>query len=548
MKAADLRLDEVMEFQAGRLLLRGRRVVLHDLHAFAQFRGDLFEMVGLEQTRRILTRFGYFWGQADAAAMKRSFAWDSVEEWLKAGPRLHSLQGIATGVVKDLSLGPERGGFHMEVAWHDSSEAEAYLAEFGESSVPVCWMQMGYASGYASYCTGRPIYFIERKCRAAGARVCEGVGREEKAWGDELKAYLPYFQADDIQGKITALTREVEAKERQLRRQRLTLDRMKRQSTETPPGLVEVHSASFRRVLELASRVAPHDTSVLITGESGVGKEVLATFIHRQSARAKGPFVAVNCGALPETLLESELFGHRVGAFTGAVRDHVGLFERAAHGTIFLDEIGDVTPALQVKLLRVIQEREILRVGDSVPRSVDVRVISATNRDLKAEIRAGRFRDDLYYRLGVIEIGIPPLRERADDILPLARFFTTKLARKLKVAGLHLDAGCLNALQRYGWPGNVRELENALERAAVLSRDGVIRREFLPPAILACDGGAAEDVHPAAAGLTLAEVEARHIRRVLAEVDNHRGRAAKILGLSPATLWRKLKGTPARQL
>ena len=544
MKAANLRFEEVIEFKDGRLSLRGRRLILHDLHAFAQFRGDLFEMVGLEQTRRILTRFGYFWGQADAAAMKRSFTWDSPLEWLKAGTRLPSLQGIASGVLKTLHPDSAPGGFLMEMVWHDSSEAEAYLAEFGVSSVPVCWIQMGYASGYASFCTNRPIYFIERKCRASGARVCEGVGREEKGWGDELKEYLPYFQSDDIQGKITALTQAVQAKERLLHRQRLALDRLKRQSAGTPPGLVEVHSASFRRVLELAARVAPHDSSVLITGESGVGKEVLATFIHRQSARAKGPFVAVNCGALPETLLESELFGHRAGAFTGAMRDHTGLFERAAHGTIFLDEIGDVTPSLQVKLLRVIQEREILRVGDSVSRPVDVRVISATNQNLKEEIRAGRFRDDLYYRLGVIEIDIPPLRERADDILPLARFFTTKLARKLKVPGLRLDADCLNALQRHSWPGNVRELENALERAAVLSRDGVIRREFLPPAVLA--GSAEREAEEGAnggpeAGLTLAELEARHIRRVLADVDGHRGRAAKILGLSPATLWRKLK-------
>ena len=302
----------------------------------------------------------------------------------------------------------------------------------------------------------------------------------------------------------------------------------------------EVRSASFRRVLELARRVATFESSVLITGESGVGKEVIARHIHRLSRRSEGPFLAVNCGALPETLLESELFGHKAGAFTGAVRDRVGLFEQAGGGTILLDEIGDVTANVQVKLLRVLQEKEVTRVGESVPRKVDVRILAATNRDLAAAIREGRFRDDLYYRLAVIEVRVPPLRERPEDILPLARLFITRLGRKLHLPQVHLGAACLDLLQAYPWPGNVRELENALVRAAVLSTDGLILPEYLPPTILR---SAPPRKGPGGDSLrrTLAEVEREHIQAVLEATGGNRTRAARILAISPATLWRKCK-------
>ena len=300
-----------------------------------------------------------------------------------------------------------------------------------------------------------------------------------------------------------------------------------------------MRSASFRRALEIASRAAPFDTSVLVTGETGSGKEVLARYIHEQSERAAEVFLAVNCGALPETLLESELFGHKAGAFTGAVSDRTGLFEQAAKGTIFLDEIGDIGHAMQMKLLRVLQNREIFRVGESVPRKIDVRVIAATNKDLDKAVAEGRFREDLLYRLRVIEIEVPPLRERREDILPLARHFAKKFARRLKLPDLRLDATCLDYLLAYSWPGNVRELENALERAAVLSVDQVIRPESLPPKILHAEAFDAKRSRSPAR--SLAEVERDHIHAVLAHCEGNRTRAAEVLGISPSTLWRKLK-------
>ncbi|MBN2290200.1 MAG: sigma-54-dependent Fis family transcriptional regulator [Candidatus Glassbacteria bacterium] len=536
MKAEDLRLDELVEFTEGRLSLHGRRLVLHDIHAMAQLRKDLVEMLGLDNARRILTRFGYYWGQEDAAAMKRLFRWDNTVEWIKAGARLHSVQGVALSMIEELDLDESAGKLRMEVLWHDSGEAEEHLIEFGRTEYPVCWMLAGYWSGYCSFCTGTDVYFIERKCLAEGQRVCLAEGRDLPSWGGEIEPFLTFYQAQDVKGKVERLTRELKQKSRELARERRKLNTLR---NARQPFLVEVHSESFRRVLELANRIAPYDTSVLITGETGTGKEVLARYLHRRSSRSSGRFLAINCGALPENLLESELFGHKAGSFTGAIADHQGLFEEASKGTVLLDEIGDISPAMQLKILRVLQEKEIKRVGENAQRKVDVRVLAATNRDLESEVGRGAFREDLFYRLRVIEVRVPPLRERREDILPLTRYFVKQMSQKLRIRNLRLDASCIEHLQAYHWPGNVRELENAVERAAVLSRDGLILPEYLPQNIIHAHldlRGAGDPLNS-----TLAQVEKRQILAVLEGMGGNRSRTARILGISPATLWRKLK-------
>ena len=537
MRAADLKLEELVDFSDGFIGLRGRRLVIHDIHALAQMRTDLVKGVGAEPARRILTRFGHFWGQADAAAMKRIFEWDSLQEWLLAMARLSTLQGTAKTVVNALELDAAAGKLRMEIAWHGSAEAEEQLFELGASENLGCLMLEGYASGYASFCLGKPVYFAEQSCRARGGQGCIALGKDEQSWGTEAASFRTYYREEDINSRIERLVADLRKKTRELRHERHLVRELQ---SFARPELAEIRSKAFERVIDLSTRVARFDSSVLITGESGVGKEVLASFIHKKSGRSKHAFVVVNCGALPEALLESELFGHRAGSFTGAVRDREGLFEEAQHGTIFLDEIGDVPIDLQVKLLRVLQEKEIRRIGENVQRPVDVRVIAATNRNLTEDVRRERFREDLYYRIAVVEIHVPPLRERPEDILPLARFLTQRLARQLNLPGLVLDASVLEPLQKYPWPGNVRELENSIERAAVVADDRRILLKNLPAAIReTATGPYGKTGGPD--GRSLADIERHHILSVLDEVGGKRKQAAEILGIGAATLWRKLK-------
>ena len=294
----------------------------------------------------------------------------------------------------------------------------------------------------------------------------------------------------------------------------------------------------MQHVVDLARRVAKVDASVLITGESGVGKERVARFLHDESTRAAGPFIAINCGAITETLLESELFGHARGAFTGATSDRPGIFEAASRGTLLLDEIGEVSAGMQVKLLRVLQEREIRRVGENNSRPVDARIIAATNRDLSHGVAENTFRQDLYYRLKVVELNVPSLRDRREDILPLARLLLAEAAIRMdrKISGL--SPGAADQLLRYEWPGNVRELENAMERAVALARGSRVDLRDLP-----------EEIRqafpiPVINGETvkrLDEVERDYILAVLELGGGNQRHTAKQLGIGPATLYRKLK-------
>jgi len=292
-------------------------------------------------------------------------------------------------------------------------------------------------------------------------------------------------------------------------------------------------------VLRVAETVAPTDSTVLIQGESGTGKEVIARYIHQLSARTDRTFASINCGALPESLLESELFGHVKGSFTGAVKDKAGLFTAASGGTFFLDEIGETTPATQVKLLRVLQNREVIPVGATDPQPIDIRLLAATNRDLDEEIKRGTFRGDLFYRLNVIALHLPPLRERRDDIPLLAEHFLHRSAEQAKEEPKRLGPNALEALQSYDWPGNVRELENALERAVILTRAGVIDVSALPARVV--ERKARPLVSEAApANPTLDAVERAYIMWVLQSEGGNKSRAADVLGIDPSTLYRKL--------
>lgn len=305
---------------------------------------------------------------------------------------------------------------------------------------------------------------------------------------------------------------------------------LRAQLAATVPMLVTRGEGAMREVLELIKQVAPTDTTVLITGESGTGKELVARHIHAASPRQFGPFVAVNCGALAEGVLESELFGHEKGAFTGAVSRKMGKIELAHEGTLFLDEIGDIPPKVQVDLLRVLQERTFYRVGGNVPITADFRLVCATNRDLDAEVAAGRFREDLFYRINVLRINLPPLRERVEDIPLLAEHFLAQFCRQTGKPISRISPEAMALLCHHPWPGNVRELANAIERAVVLCRGDTITPDLLP-----------FGEKPTAADQSLASVEEAHIRRVLASCNWNVSRAAQILDIDRVTLYRKME-------
>jgi transcriptional regulator with PAS, ATPase and Fis domain len=308
------------------------------------------------------------------------------------------------------------------------------------------------------------------------------------------------------------------------------------ESADAQRDVTSTWSGPMRPLMALAQKVAPLNSTVLITGESGVGKERLARWLHQSSPRAQRPFVAINCGAITETLLESELFGHVRGAFTGANQDRPGMFEAAHSGTLFLDEVGDVSPTMQVRLLRVIQEREVVRVGETKPRPIDVRLIAATNKTLHDEVLQGRFRRDLYYRLRVIELHVPPLRERPDELLTLAHDLLVQTAARL---GRSLSGYTPRALERvldYAWPGNIRELQHAIERACVLADGPEIDLGDLPSVIGDTTGSPA-----ASRRQPLAEREFAYIRAVLERHHGNRRQTAAELGISLSTLKRRLK-------
>ena len=542
MQANELNLKELLDLDPAGGILRfaNERVVLLDAVALGLLRRELIELLGTAGARAVLTRFGYAHGWRTADTLRGEFPWDSDDDWRKAGGRLHTLQGL----VRVEAPGPEAAADPTALAnsiWHDSYEAEQHLLHLGQAEEPVCWTLSGFASGYLSRAYGREIYCIEERCRGKGDAVCRLVGRAIEDWGDAITPHLPFYQKTCLDATLSQITGELKHVERKLRSRRQQLG-----AADAPrphaAGLV-VESDAMIRVLDIARRVAQVDSTVLLTGESGVGKERIARYIHRESARTGGPFVPINCAAVPEHLLESELFGHAKGSFTGATQDRIGLFEAANGGTLLLDEIGEVPPAMQVKLLRVLQEREIRRVGENRNRRVNVRVIAATNRDLLAEIRAARFRQDLFYRLRVVEIAVPPLRERREDILALARSFVSDASARMDRNICGFTPAAAQRLLGYGWPGNVRELENVVERAVVLARRSRIDLEDLPQEI----GLAVPDPIDANAVRSLADVERDYILSVLRAVGGNRAQAAAKLGIGPATLYRKLKefGTPA---
>jgi DNA-binding NtrC family response regulator/predicted hydrocarbon binding protein len=536
MRVEDLNINELVEFNSEDGLVRfaGQRALIIDATAKGNLRKEMIEQFGVATARAVLTRFGFVQGWRMAEAMQDLFRWESLDDWSHACGRVHMLEGmyrLEPGTPGSLT----EGGLTLV----GSYEAEQHVAHLGRSDTSVCWTICGLLSGYLSRATGKEIYVLEERCIGKGDAACHLLGRTREEWGDARADELEFFHrqnlAEWLEPSLHRTTETLREAERKLRARRRLLARVAPEIAD-PLGII-VCSPTMRKVVDLARRIAKVDSPLLITGESGTGKELIAHLVHEESARAAGPFVAVNCGAITETLLESELFGHARGSFTGAVHDRPGLFEAATGGTLLLDEIGEVARGVQVKLLRTLQEGEIRRVGENKSRPVNVRVIAATNRDLAADIVAGRFRKDLYYRLNVVQLHVPALRDRREDILPLARVLLIETALRLHRPTFSLEPRAADQLLRYDWPGNVRELLNVLERAIALGRSRRIALEDLPEEVRQ----AIPDPTISGSVRALQEIEKDYILAALALNDGNQVRTAKQLAIGTATLYRKLK-------
>ncbi len=420
-----------------------------------------------------------------------------------------------------------------EVSTAEDGEAGLRTALADPPDLVLCDVRMPRLDG---------LQFLEKYAEAGGTAlvvVMSAYGSLETAVEAMRRGAYDYISKPFNADEVLLTLRKAEERE-QLRRE---VDRLRKRVGEME-GFEEVvgRSQVMREALDLAARVAPYPSTVLITGESGTGKEAIARAIHRASPRSDGPFVAVNCGAIPENLLESELFGHERGAFTGADRTREGLFAEASAGTLFLDEIGELPLPLQVKLLRVLQERKVRRVGGSVEMAVDVRVLAATSRDLVEEVQEGRFRDDLFYRVNVVQIHLPPLRARPEDIPLLADHFLRRHAARFGIPFREFPGTLIPLLAAYTWPGNVRELENVVERALILS-GGDIREEHLPAHVRS--GTHPFHIAPDDADLSvkrrLPSLERELIARALQRTQGNRTRAADLLELSVRALSYKIQ-------
>ena len=532
----------------GEIWLDDRRMVLLHNAALASLRRELIETLGIEKARGILTRMGYLSGSRDADMVRRVRPDSSDFDAFAVGPQLHGLEGFVAVESLSMDLDLKAGQFYGEFLWRNSSEAEEHIAAYGIGNAPVCWMQQGYANGYISSFLGKQFLVREVECKAMGHAACKIVGKPLDQWEDPDKDFR-YLQAqefvDSPNRKIFAFGQAPDSG----------------QALDSKSNLVGV-SAAFNAVCHMLQRVAATRATVLFLGESGVGKEQFARTLHNISDRAAQPFVAINCAAIPEQLIESELFGVEKGGFSGASQSRPGRFERANGGTLFLDEIGTLSVFAQGKLLRALQEGEIERIGDTKVRKVDVRVVAATNEDLRQLVEAGKFRADLYYRLNVFPIRIPPLRERKEDILLLVEHFLNRYSALHQRQIKGLTEAAIDALMFYAWPGNIRELENIIERGVILAPDGggidvmhlftsgeVVRPEQAPDSEAATGMAAADTPLPDLlrhllinGQVSMDGLEEIAINQAVELANGNISAAAKMLGTTRARLAYRLSG------
>jgi DNA-binding NtrC family response regulator/predicted hydrocarbon binding protein len=523
---------------SGQIWLDEQRMIMVHAGAMGELRRELIETLGHDRARGVLTRMGYASGTRDAVFVRRLFPNASDNDVYIMGPQLHNLEGIVNVRPVKYEMNVARGICEGEFIWENSYEAEIHRAHYGVDTAPACWMQIGYAAGYTSQLFGSFVLYREVECCAKGDRHCRIIGRPVAQW-DDAEQDLKYFQPESLADRLLELQTQVE------------LLRAARQDDDTAGELIG-ESASFKAAFAMIEKVAASQVTVMLLGETGVGKEMFARRIHELSTRANGAFVAVNCAAIPEDLIESELFGVEKGAFTGASRSRPGRFERAHGGTLFLDEVSELSPVAQAKLLRVLQEGEIERIGDTAVRRVDVRVIVATNIDLETAVADGRFRADLFYRLNPYPVSIPPLRERLHDIPLLVQHFVDKYSAQHGKRIACATNAAMSSLLDYAWPGNIRELKNIIERGVILTSSGeaIDAQNLLPPSATAtvthdrdADASRIDNLLESVVhdGLSFDALEARLLELAVERAAGNLSAAARLLGMSRAQLAYRLK-------
>lgn len=544
-------LTEQIRFQSteGKIWFGEQRVLLMQVSAMAAFRREMVNTMGIERAKGFFLRLGYQSGLKDADLARKLRPQCSELDIFLAGPQLHALKGMVKVIPIEIDIDHKTGSFYGELEWIDSFEVDICQTELGQMDEPACWSLLGYACAYTSSFMGRKIIFREVSCRGCGDDKCMIIGKPAEEWEDATE-FAQYFKADTIIEELYDLQSQVSSL-------RSSLEKQKGQYY----GIGQ--SASYNKVCKMIDKAALGKVSVLLLGETGVGKEVIARSVHLRSERAEQPFIAVNCAAIPPDLIEAELFGVEKGAYTGANQSRPGRFERANTGTIFLDEVVELTPRAQATLLRVLQEGELERVGDNRTRAVDVRVIAATNESLEKAVEEGRFRSDLFYRLNVFPVKIPPLRERLEDLPLLAEHFLKKFHSQYSKRTLGLSDKALELCLHYRWPGNIRELENVIERGVILTDNNEsISRESLftgvpepqsrqPQDVVDSKGQLVEECCKGASGdwatqilehgIGLDDVEETLMRRAMTEANQNVSGAARILGLTRPALAYRLK-------
>ncbi len=539
MRAKDLRREEMFGIDSvtGFPLFGSHRIMHMGLEPVGNFFEDLAQVIGLEKLTVILTRFGYDTGMGMAMFISELYNFDTPEEWLKSASLLHTIGGLVNIEFKKIELNTQKQHFYLSGCWHDSFEVLKWRSHYADPSPePVCHILSGMVSGYASAVLGSEVLAKEVSCRACGDKYCRFEGRPVAQWDLDPKEVREYFPVKELDEDLNHIRATIKQSFQDVVRQSAEIRQIKRQTPKPAAnhGII-FRSESMTQLLVLAEKVAPTNATVLIQGESGTGKEVIARFIHRHSNRKNEPFLAISCAALPHSLLETELFGHVKGAFTGADTDKKGLLVEAGKGTFLLDEVGELSLDLQAKLLRVLQEKEVRPVGGIKHIPIQSRIIASTNRDLKQMVTQGAFREDLYYRLAVFPLLVTPLRHRREDILLLARHFLSSLHKNHP----GFSPEVVRTMEIYPWPGNVRELENCVEYATVLAENDRILPEHLPLSMLQTSK---DPMASLAADLpTHKELENRYTKMVLEHTGDNKTKAAKILGISITTLWRRLK-------